>query len=106
MVMSPSRDVTREGMPAFYFMDVPPKTTTDLSLNRPELYFRLTNHYVIVNTKEPEFDYPKLDSQSIEPTFYKGSWYQVRRFSKEAAFMTRFRDYQILVSGLCHRNQG
>ena len=39
MVMSPSRDVTREGMPAFYFMDVPPKTTTDLSLNRPELYF-------------------------------------------------------------------
>ncbi len=101
MVMSPSRDVTREGMPAFYFMDVPPKSTTDLSLNRPELYFgELTNHYTIVNTKESEFDYPKLDSQSIEPTFYKGkAGISLGGILRKLAFMTRFKDYQILVSG-------
>ena len=98
---SPSRDVTRDGMPAFYFMDVPPKTTTDLTLGRPELYFgELTNHYVIVNTKEPEFDYPRLDSQAIEPTFYEGNaGIGLNKFLRKLAFMIRFRDYQILVSG-------
>ncbi len=101
MVMSPSRDVTREGMPAFYFKDVPPKTTTDLSLDRPELYFgELTNHYVVVNTKEPEFDYPRLDSQTIEPTFYQGkAGVNVGRALRKLAFTVRFRDYQIMVSG-------
>lgn len=101
LVMSPSRDVTRDGMPAFYFMDVPPKTTTDLTLGRPELYFgELTNHYVIVNTKEPEFDYPRLDSQAIEPTFYEGNaGIGLNKFLRKLAFMIRFRDYQILVSG-------
>ncbi len=101
MVMSPSREVTREGMPAFYFKDVPPKTLTDLLLTRPELYFgELTNHYVIVNTKEPEFDYPKLDSQTIEPTFYQGdAGISLNNFLKKLAFTIRFRDYQILVSG-------
>ncbi|HOK63829.1 MAG TPA: UPF0182 family protein [Bacillota bacterium] len=101
LVMSPVRDVTKEGMPAFYFMDVPPKTTTDLVLNRPEIYFgELTNHYIIVNTKEPEFDYPRLDAEIIEPTFYEGSaGIPLSGFFRKLAFTLRFTDYQILVSG-------
>ncbi|MBP8613350.1 MAG: UPF0182 family protein [Firmicutes bacterium] len=101
LVMSPVRDVTKEGMPDFYFMDVPPKTTTDLVLERPEIYFgELTNHYIIVNTKEPEFDYPRLDAETIEPTFYEGSaGIPLVGFLRKLAFTLRFTDYQILVSG-------
>lgn len=101
LVMSPVRDVTKEGMPVFYFMDVPPRTTTDLVLNRPELYFgELTNHYIIVNTKEPEFDYPRLDAEIIEPTFYEGTaGIPLDGFFRKLAFTLRFADYQILVSG-------
>lgn len=101
LVMSPVRDVTKEGMPAFYFMDVPPKTNTDLVLNRPELYFgELTDHYIIVNTKEPEFDYPRLDAEIIEPTFYEGTaGIPLDGFFRKLAFTLRFTDYQILVSG-------
>lgn len=101
LVMSPSSEVSAEGMPGFYFKDVPPRTTTDLKLTRPEIYFgELTNHYVIVNTKEPEFDYPRTDTQAIEPTFYQGkAGITLGNLVNRLAFMLRFRDYQILVSG-------
>ncbi len=101
VVMSPASDVTGEGMPSFYFMDVPPKTKTDLVLTRPELYFgELTNHYIITNAKEPEFDYPRTDVQAIEPTFYKGqAGITLKSFIRRLAFTLRFRDYQIMVSG-------
>lgn len=101
LVMSPASEVTRDGMPAFYFQDVPPTTNTDLVLTRPEIYFgELTNEYIIVNTKEPEFDYPRSDADSIEPTFYKGkAGIPLRSWLTRLAFMLRFRDYQVLVSG-------
>ncbi len=101
VVMSPSSDVTGDGMPSFYFMDVPPKTRTDLVLNRPEMYFgELTNHYIITNTKEPEFDYPRTDVEAIEPTFYRGlAGISLKGFMRKLAFTLRFRDYQIMVSG-------
>jgi len=101
LVMSPSSEVTRDGMPVFCFMDVPPRTTTDLKIDRPEIYFgELTNHYVILKTKEPEFDYPRTDTEGIQPTFYEGkAGIELRGFLRKLAFMLRFRDYQILVSG-------
>jgi hypothetical protein len=101
VVMSPSFEVTRDGLPDFYFMDVPPRTTTDLRLDRPEIYFgELTNQYIIVNTKEPEFNYPRTDVQGVEPTFYQGkAGVPAGGFLNKLAFMLRFRDYQILVSG-------
>lgn len=101
IVMSPCFEVTREGLPDFYFMDVPPRTTTDLTLERPEIYFgELTDQYIIVNTKEPEFDYPKTDVQGVEPTFYRGKGgVPAGGLLNRIAFALRFRDYQILVSG-------
>jgi len=105
LVMSPASDVTRDGMPAFYFKDVPPKTATDLKIERPEIYFgELTNHYVIVKTKEPEFDYPRTDTEGIEPTFYEGqAGIPIGSIWNRIAFMLRFRHYQILVSGAISR---
>jgi uncharacterized membrane protein (UPF0182 family) len=101
VVMSPASEVTASGLPVFYFQDVPPRTTTDIKLDRPEIYFgELTNQYIIVNSKEPEFDYPRTDIESIEPTFYKGrAGVPVGGFLSKLAFTLRFRDYQILVSG-------
>ncbi|MEX0974122.1 MAG: UPF0182 family protein [Bacillota bacterium] len=101
VVMSPASEVTAEGLPAFYFSDIPPKTSTDLKLDRPELYFgELTNQYIVVNTKEPEFDYPRSTSDDIAPTFYQGTGgVPVGSLLSRLAFMLRFRDYQILVSG-------
>ncbi len=101
VVMSPSSEISAEGLPAYLFSDIPPRTTTDLRLDRPELYFgELTNQYIIVNTKEPEFDYPRSATEDIAPTFYQGTaGVPVGNLLNRLAFMLRFRDYQILVSG-------
>ncbi len=101
IVMSPASEVTRDGMPAFYLQDIPPRPSADLSVTRPEIYFgELTDHYIIVNTKEPEFDYPRTETETLEPTFYQGkAGVPVGGFLRRLLFMLRFRDYQVLVSG-------
>ncbi len=101
LVMSPVSEVTGAGQPSFYFSDVPPKTSTDLRLERPEVYFgELTDQYIVVNTKEPEFNYPRAESEDIEPTFYKGeAGVPLKGVLAKLSFMLRFTDYQIMVSG-------
>lgn len=101
IVMSPISGVGPDDMPEFYFSDIPPRTTTDLEIHRPEVYFgELTNHYIVVNTKEPEFDYPRSDTEGLEPTFYQGSaGIPLDNFLRRLSFALRFADYQILVSG-------
>lgn len=72
VVMSPVNAVSDEGQPQLIFKNVPPVTTTDLIINRPELYFgEKTNQYIVVNTDEPEFDYPS-GSDNVT-TRYKGN---------------------------------
>ncbi len=59
VAMSPVNAVTEDGQPVLIFKNVPPVTTTDLKIERPEVYFgEKTNNYIVVNTDESEFDYP------------------------------------------------
>lgn len=59
VAMSPVNAVTNDGQPVLVMKNVPPISTTDLFITRPELYFgEKTDQYIIVNTDEPEFDYP------------------------------------------------
>lgn len=59
IVASPVNEVEKEGLPKLYVKNIPPVNATDLKLTRPEIYFgEKTNSYVIVGSKEDEFDYP------------------------------------------------
>lgn len=65
VAMSPVNEVSSEGLPQFYLKDIPPVATTDIKVNRPEIYYGESNDgYVIVNTKTEEFDFPKGDGNS------------------------------------------
>lgn len=63
---TPVNQVTTQGQPEMWVENIPPTTEVpELEITRPEIYFgQLTNDYVIVNTKEPEFDYPTGDSNA------------------------------------------
>lgn len=65
-VATPVNQVTTQGQPEMWVENIPPTTEVpELEITRPEIYFgQLTNDYVIVNTKEPEFDYPTGDSNA------------------------------------------
>ncbi len=63
LVMAPVNEIGEEGLPVLIVKDIPPKISVPLELNRPEIYYgEETIPYVIVNTKLPEFDYPKGDT--------------------------------------------
>ncbi len=53
-------DFTPEGLPNLLVKDIPPKAAhANLKVTRPEIYYgELTDTHVIVDTDEPEFDYP------------------------------------------------
>ena len=64
--------ISKEGLPEFIVKDIPPVSTTDVKIATPEIYYgELTNDYVIVNTKVPEFSYPTAEGNIY--TSYKGS---------------------------------
>lgn len=97
IVMSPVNAVTEEGQPQLIFKNVPPVTTTGLVLKRPELYFgEMTKNYVIVNTDEPEFDYPS-GSDNVT-TRYKGQAGIELGGINKLLFAYRERSMKLLVS--------
>ena len=72
VVMGYASRISKEGLPEFIVKDIPPVSTTDVKITSPEIYYgELTNDYVIVNTKVPEFSYPTAEGNIY--TSYKGS---------------------------------
>lgn len=98
LVMSSVDEVTSNGLPQFFVKDIPPISSTELSIERPEIYFgELTKNYVITNTNIKEFDYPKGEDNA--ETVYQGSGgIPLNNYFKKLLFATRFKDYRLLIS--------
>jgi hypothetical protein len=59
VTLGPVNRISAEGLPEFFIRDIPPVSTIDLKVTRPEIYFgEIPNDYVFVRTKAAEFDYP------------------------------------------------
>ena len=59
LTLGPVSRISREGLPEFFIKDIPPVGSTDLKVTRPEIYYgEMSNDYVVVKTKIPEFSYP------------------------------------------------
>ncbi len=65
---------TPQGQPVFTTKDLPPKTEANfesLKVKHPGIYFgESTDHYIIVNSKTPEFDFPQGETNTS--TTYQG----------------------------------
>lgn len=97
IAMSPVRGVSKEGLPQFYIKDVPPRSDF-FNITRPEIYFgELDYDYVIVDTTNPEFDYPSGELNVY--TTYKGTGgVSLRSGLVKLAMAFRFGDINILIS--------
>jgi len=98
LASSPVNELTSEGLPRLLVKDVPPTFEPDLRIDRPEIYYgERTDNYVLVNTKEEEFDYPKGDEN--EYTRYQGKGgVAIRSFLRRLLFAIEFMDPQILFT--------
>jgi uncharacterized membrane protein (UPF0182 family) len=99
VVMNPVNEVAPGGLPFFFMKDLPPRSTVDIKLDRPEIYYgSMDDYYVLVNTDVKEFDYPMGDSNARSTYEGKGG-VPIGSFWKRLLFALRFRDTEILFTG-------
>jgi uncharacterized membrane protein (UPF0182 family) len=97
LVMSPVNEVVEEGLPNLFVKDIP--VTGDVPVTRPEIYYgEEPDHYVIVNTKAKEFDYP-LGAEQVENTFMGGGGVQLGSLFRRLVLSWQFGDVNLAISG-------
>lgn len=110
VVASPVNAVSREGLPELIVRDIPPEGS--IKVKQPRIYFgELTNDYVIVNTKQEEFDYP-YGEKNVFTTYNGTAGVRFDSYLKKLLFSMRFGDMGIILSRyitpesriLMHRN--
>jgi hypothetical protein len=98
IAMGPVSRITEEGLPEFIIKDIPPVSSADIKIIRPEIYFgELSNEYVIVRTKVKEFSYPT--SAGNVYTRYEGTGgVELSSFIRRVMFAIRFNTSKIFLS--------
>ncbi len=98
----PVNEVTPEGLPVLFIKDIPPQSSVDLKVERPEIYFgELSNDHVFVNTDTEEFDYPQGEKNVYKN--YEGSGgFAVGSFIRKALLAAHFKTLKILFSQDIH----
>jgi uncharacterized protein len=96
-VVGPVNRVSAEGLPEFFIKDIPPVSSKDVKITRPEIYYGETsNEYVFVGTKRDEFDYPVGDKNVYNR--YTGKGGVPLSFWKKLIFAARFGSFTTLLS--------
>jgi uncharacterized membrane protein (UPF0182 family) len=98
VALSQVNKIMASGQPEVIVKDIPPVSAAEeIKLTRPEVYFgELSEDYVIVNTKEDEFDYP--DGQENQYTRYEGKAGIKLNPLKRLMFAIREGSLKLLVS--------
>lgn len=98
ITMGPVSRISKEGLPEFYIKDIPAASLADIKVTRPEIYFgELSNDYVIVKTKVPEFSYPTATG-NINTTYSGEGGVKIDSVLKKALFAAHFKTEKILLS--------
>ncbi len=98
-VVTPVNRVEADGLPHLSIKDIPPVSSVDLHISRPEIYYgERVENYVIVNTENREFDYPKGNENVY--THYQGTGgVPISSLLCRLLFTIQFRDVNILLTG-------
>ncbi|HBA86467.1 MAG TPA: UPF0182 family protein [Geobacter sp.] len=98
ITFGPVSRISKEGLPEFFVKDIPAVSLADIKVTRPEIYYgELSNDYVIVKTKVPEFSYPTATG-NVNTTYSGKGGVAVDSLLKKAVFAARFKTEKILLS--------
>jgi len=96
-VLGPVNRISPEGLPEFFIKDIPPVSSGEIKITRPEIYYGETsNDYVFVRGKRPEFDYPVGEKNVYSQ--YQGKGGVPLSFWRKIFFAIRFGSFTILLS--------
>jgi len=98
ITFGPVSRISKEGLPEFFVKDIPAVSLADIKVTRPEIYFgELSNDYVVVKTRVPEFSYPTATG-NINTTYNGKGGVPIDSLLKKALFAARFKTEKILLS--------
>ncbi len=106
VVMNPVNEITADGLPRLWIKDLPPNSSIDLTVERPEIYYgEATNDYVFVHTNEREFNYPSGD-ENVYASYEGRGGVLMDNYLKRLAFALRLSDINMVLSqDLTHRSR-
>lgn len=98
IVMNGAREVGQNGQPDLWIKDLPPVSTVDLPISRPQIYFgENPMSYAFVKTSVKEFDYPMGESNAR--TTYEGDGgVPIGSLWRRLVYTLAFGDSKILFS--------
>ncbi len=98
VALGPVNRISREGLPEFFMQDIPPASTIDLKVTRPEIYYgEIPNEYIFVRTRAEEFDYPSGE-KNVPATYTGRGGVSELSFSRKLVFAVYFGSLKILLS--------
>ena len=100
LTLGPSNQVTPEGLPVLWVKDLPPASSIDLRVTRPQIYFgELADDFVLAPTRQREFDYPAAGGDGAVYSQYDGrAGVPVGSFGRRLLFALRFGSLNVLLS--------
>ncbi len=99
LTMSLVNEFTQQGLPHLLIKDIPPVSEfPSLTVNQPQIYYgELTNSYVVVNSKQKEFDYPSGENNVYTRYAGKGG-VRISNFWRKFLFGWKFDGTSFLFS--------
>lgn len=102
LCLSPVNQISSEGLPSFMIKDIPPASSTNLKISRPQIYFgEISRSYCFVKTAEKEFDYPS-GTENVTTEYQGTGGIPIDGFWRKLLFAWRFKEKNILLSSAIH----
>ncbi|HLS48089.1 MAG TPA: UPF0182 family protein, partial [Gemmatimonadales bacterium] len=100
VTLGPSNEVTPEGLPVLFIKDLPPVSSVDLAITRPQIYYgERSNEFVLAPSGQREFDYPAGEGDAAAYSAYDGrGGVPVASFGRRLLYALRFGSLNILLS--------
>ena len=99
-VVAQVNETTAEGLPVLLTRDIPPVgDDVPITEDGARIYFgELTDHYIIVKTKEKEFDYPSGEG-TVETVYEPDRGIELSNLLRRFALAWQLGDRNLLISG-------
>jgi uncharacterized membrane protein (UPF0182 family) len=100
VTMGPSNAVTAEGLPVLFIKDLPPASSIEVKVTRPQIYYgEESNDFVLAPSRQREFDYPAGEGDAAAYSSYDGKGgVSVKSFFARLLFAMQFGSLNILLS--------
>jgi len=100
VALGPSNAVTSEGLPVLFIKDLPPVSSIDVRVTRPQIYYgEMSNDFVLAPSRQREFDYPAGEGDAAAYSSYDGrGGVSVASLARRLLYAVRFGSLNILLS--------